>query len=184
MSKIARAMSRMEPVHANKPALDAVIPQLYRELRRIASSLLRGERSDHTLQPTALVHEVYLRLLTQHEVNWENRTQVVGLSVQMMRRILVNHAAAHNAIKRDPGIRLTLENAIETSGRQDPNILALHEALNALAKIDFEKSQIVELRFFGGLTMTEIAQVVGRSVATVEREWSFAKAWLFREMDS
>jgi RNA polymerase sigma-70 factor, ECF subfamily len=164
-------------------ARERMLPLVYDELRRLAASYLRRERPGHTLQPTALVHEAYVRLIDQRQVDWSNRAQFIGLAAVMMRRILVNHARDRVAGKRGGGaehVPLTL--AGERPGAPELNVLELHETLERLAMLDARKSQIVELKFFGGLTMDEIAQTVGVSVATVEREWKFARAWLHHEM--
>jgi RNA polymerase sigma factor (TIGR02999 family) len=164
--------------------LDGLMPEVYDELRRLALSFLRRERPNHTLQPTALANEVYLRLVSQRQINATDRAQFFGLAAQMMRRILINHAEAHNAAKRGPSVKLSLDKAEVDFSRhqQGVDILALNDALNSLAALDSEKGRIVELRFFGGLTMVEIAAMQGKSVATVEREWSLARAWLYREI--
>lgn len=169
--------------------LDKLMPVVYGELRRMALSFLRRERPNHTLQPTALAHEVYLRLAGQRRINAGDRIQFFGLAAQMMRRILINYAEAHHAAKRGPALKLSLDDpetdieaAAAFSCRQDVNILALNDALISLASLDPGKEHIVELRFFGGLTMAEIAGVIGKSLATVEREWSLARAWLYREI--
>lgn len=166
--------------------LDKLMPLVYDELRRMALSFLRRERPTHTLQPTALAHEVYLRLVDQRHINTENRAQFLGLAAQMMRRILINYAEAHKAAKRGPGLKLSLDEteseAALSCQQQDKNVLAVNDALTSLAAIDWQKSRIVELRFFGGLTMVEIALILGKSLATIEREWSLARAWLFREI--
>ena len=160
------------------------LPHVYGELRELAAGYLRRERSGHTLQPTALVHEAYLRLVGQREVDWDNRAQVLGMAAQMMRRILVNHAAARNAAKRGGGEpRLPLEAALEQEDRPI-SLVALDEALRGLEAMDPRQGQIVELRFFGGLSVDEVAEVLGISEATVKREWSVAKRWLRREMSA
>lgn len=166
-----------------KSSLDELIPVVYDELRRMALSFMRRERTNHTLQPTALANEVYVRLASQRQINTE-RTQFLGLAAQMMRRILINYAEAHHAAKRGPAMKLSLDDIEPGCFCRPPDldILALHDALTALATLDSEKGRIVELRFFGGLTMTEIATVLGKSVATIEREWSLARAWLYREI--
>ena len=154
---------------------------VYGELRRLAASYLSRERPGHTLQPTALVHEAYLRLIDQRQIDWSNRAQFVGLAAVMMRRILVNHARDRVAEKRGAGaehIPLTL--AGEPMGAPQINLLDLHEALNDLADTDARKARIVELKFFGGLTTEEIAHHLDVSTATVERDWKFARAWLYR----
>lgn len=171
-----------------RSTLDELMPLVYGELRRMALSFLRRERQDHTLQPTALVNEVYLRLADQRQINAGDRVRFFGLAAEMMRRILINHAEAHRAAKRGPGLKLSIDEAeiqscaVFAGHDQDVNILALNSALTSLAAIDCEKSRIVELRFFGGLTMAEIAVLLGKSLATVEREWSMARAWLYREI--
>jgi len=149
-------------------------------LRRLASSYLRRERSDHTLQPTALVHEAYLRLIDQRRVDWTNRAQFVGIAAVLMRRILANYARERAAEKRGGGVEHTpLTIAAEALGRPPVDVLAVHEALDSLALIDARKCRVVELKFFGGLTTAEIGETLQLSHATVEREWSFARAWLY-----
>lgn len=169
----------------NKASLDEMMPLVYDELRRIARYYLDRERSDHTLQPTALVHEAYLRLVDQHSVNWKNRAQFLGVAAQMMRRILVNHAEARNAAKREGyANRVTLTPGVdaEAIAKSEVDILALDGALNRLADLDVKQAKVVELRFFGGLTIEETAEVVGVSPATVKREWTIARMWLLREL--
>ena len=166
-------------------ALDRLLPQIYAELRKLASSYLRRERSDHTLQATALVHEAFLRLIDQHSVKWQNRAHFFGIAAQLMRRILVDHARAHGAVKRGAGeARLPLDEALVVAPSTDVDLLALDEALTRLALIDAQQSRVVELRFFGGLTMEETAEVLRISRATVGREWTLAKAWLYAELAS
>jgi RNA polymerase sigma-70 factor, ECF subfamily len=172
----------IKATEGDKVALDDALPLVYDELRKIAANYLRHERVDHTLQPTALVHEAYLRLIDQRKVDWKNRSQFFGLAAQMMRRILVNHAQEYKAQKRGSGEKLQLDVTVDVSFEEDLDMLALDQALNRLATVDEQKSKIVEMRFFGGLTIEETAQVIGRSHATVEREWTFAKAWLHREL--
>ncbi|HVF27103.1 MAG TPA: sigma-70 family RNA polymerase sigma factor [Pyrinomonadaceae bacterium] len=170
--------------HGNGAALDELAPLVYGELHRIAESFMRRERADHTLQPTALVHEAYLRLVDQREVNWQNRAQFFGVAAQMMRRILVNHARDRHAAKRGGGeLLLSLDETIDYFAGQDVNLVLLDEALNTLARIDEQQSRIVELRFFGGLNIEETAEVVRVSPATVKREWRIAKAWLYGEIN-
>jgi len=162
---------------------DGILPIVYAELRRLAASYLSRERQGHTLQPTALVHEAYVRLIDQRQIDWNNRAQFIGLAAVMMRRILVNHARDRIADKRGGGaehVPLTL--AGEGIGAPEVNLLDLHEALNDLTATDPRKGRIVELKFFGGLTTAEIAENLGLSVATVERDWKFARAWLYRAM--
>ena len=173
----------LEVRNGNKAALDELMPCVYDELRRVAAFFLRQERSDHTLQPTALVNEAYLRLVNQRNVDWQNRAQFFGLAAQMMRRILVNYAKARRAGKRGANAnKVPLEEATLVVADGKVNLLELNAALTSLAARDAEKSRIIELRFFGGLTMQEIAEVLGKSTATIEREWSLARAWLYREM--
>jgi RNA polymerase sigma factor (TIGR02999 family) len=169
----------MEEVPPDGP--DRLLPIVYGELRRLAASYLRRERPGHTLQPTALVHEAYVRLLDQRQIDWSNRAQFMGLAATMMRRILVNHARDRVADKRGAGaehVPLTL--AGEGLGTVEVNLLDLHDALTDLAETDPRKAQIVELKFFGGLTTEEIAETLRVSTATVERDWRFARAWLNR----
>jgi RNA polymerase sigma factor (TIGR02999 family) len=168
----------------NQSVLDELFPIVYDELRRLARNYLRQERSDHTLQPTALVHEAYLRLIDQRSVSWQNRAQFFGLAAQMMRRILVNHAVGRHAVKRGGHVRrIPLDEAIEELEARQVDVIALDAALTALHALDARQSQIVELRFFGGLTVNETAEVVGTSPATVKRDWTTAKLWLLRELD-
>jgi RNA polymerase sigma-70 factor (ECF subfamily) len=158
---------------------DQLLPLIYGELRRLAASYLRRERPGHTLQPTALVHEAYVRMLDQRQVDWANRAQFMGLAAVMMRRILVNHARDRVADKRGGGaehVSLTL--AGEGIGASEVNLLDLHDALDRLNEMDPRKARIVELKFFGGLTTDEIAETLRISSATVERDWKFARAWL------
>ncbi len=156
---------------------------VYAELRRLAHSYLRRERSGHTLQSTALVHEAYLRLIDQKNVTWQNRAHFFGIAAHMMRRILVDHARSRQASKRGTGITLlALDDAIAGSGPRDLNLVVLDQALESLARIDPQQSRIVELRFFAGLSIDDTAEVLKISPATVKREWAIAKAWLCREM--
>jgi RNA polymerase sigma-70 factor, ECF subfamily len=168
-------------VDADTP--EHLLPLIYDELRSLAADFLRRERSGHTLQPTALVHEAYLRMVDQRRIDWSNRAQFVGLAAVMMRRVLVNHARDRIAAKRGgEGERVPLTIVAEQMGAPEVDLLGLHDALDRLAAIDARKAQIVELRFFGGLTMEEIAAALGLSLATVERDWTFARAWLYRAM--
>ena len=164
-------------------ARERMLPLVYDELRRLAAAYLRRERPGHTLQPTALVHEAYVRLIDQRRADWSNRAQFIGLAAVMMRRVLVNHARDRRAEKRGGGaehVPLTL--AGDSAGGPEIDVLDLHETLDRLAATDDRKARIVELKFFGGLTMDEIAASLGVSVATVEREWKFARAWLYKEL--
>lgn len=152
---------------------------VYEELRRLAAGYLRGERPGHTLQPTALVHEAYLRLVNQRRVDWSNRAQLMGLAAVMMRRILVNHARDRIAEKRGGGAEhVSLTVAGDGIGAAEVNVLDLHDALTRLTEADPRKGRIVELKFFGGLSTEEIAETLGLATATVERDWKFARAWL------
>jgi RNA polymerase sigma factor (TIGR02999 family) len=163
-----------------KDALDQMLPVVYEELHRLASHYLSREAAGHTLQPTALVNEAYLRLVDQRQVDWRNRAQFLGVAASLMRRILVNHARDRAAQKRGGGAQQVSLSLLESpSGRPDVNLIALEDAMERLAQRDERKSRVVELKFFGGLTTEEIAEVLQISVATVEREWSFARAWLY-----
>src|SRR6185436_1014662 len=168
----------------DETALDQLIPLVYAELHRLAASYLSRERSYHTLQPTALVNEAYLRLIDHPSVAWQTRAQFFGLAAQMMRRILVNHARDRHADKRGGSdiLRVSLDDAISFFEERDVNLVALDEALTRLAEMDQRQSQIVELRFFGGLTIEEVAAQLHTSPATVKREWATAKLWLLREL--
>jgi RNA polymerase sigma factor (TIGR02999 family) len=160
-----------------------MMPLVYDELRRLARHYLSRERADHTLQATALVHEAFLRLVDQTQVTWQNRAHFFGIAAQMMRRILVNHAEAHKAEKRGGHARkLALADAVSFADEREVDLVALDDALKTLEKIDPQKCRIVELRFFGGLTIEETAEAMGVSDATVERNWRLAKAWLRREL--
>jgi RNA polymerase sigma factor (TIGR02999 family) len=167
----------------DRAALDQLIPLVYAELRHIAARQLRGERVGHTLQPTALVHEVYLRIVNQREVNWQNRAHFFGVAAQVMRRILVDHARRHTAAKRGEGVRcVSLDDALEVPASSEIPVLALDHALDRLQQIDSELARIVELRAFGGLTIEEAAHVLEVSPSTAKRDWRTAKAWLTREL--
>jgi RNA polymerase sigma factor (TIGR02999 family) len=171
-------------IHAgNREAEDRLIPLVYAELRRLAAHYLRGERHDHTLQPTALVHEAYLRLTRMQEIDWQSRSHFFATAATLMRRILVDHARAQRAEKRE-GFReaVSLDDALVVSPSRSVDLVALDEALEKLAKIDARRSRIVELRFFGGLSEEETAHVLGISARTVKRDWRVAKAWLYNEV--
>ncbi len=166
-------------------AVDELLPVVYDELRRIAKYYMSRERSSHTLQSTALVHETYLKLIDQHKVDWKNRSHFFGLAAEIMRRILVNHARDRKAEKRGGEFqKVSLSIAIDSFQKRDVDILALNETLLELAKFDARKAKVVELKFFGGLLNKEIAEFLQISDATVEREWSFSKAWLFSRMNN
>ena len=163
-------------------ALEALTPLVYDELRRLAGSYMRRERPGHTLQATALVHEAFVRLIDQR-VEWKSRAHFFGIAAQMMRRILVDHAKAQFAAKRGAGApRVELDERLAASPEKDVDLLALDAALERLATIDPQRSRIVELRFFGGLSNEEAALVLGVSPATVQRQWSGARAWLYHEL--
>ena len=164
-------------------ARDRLMPLVYEDLRRRAAAHLRRERQNHTLQPTALVHEAYLRLVDQNRAVWQNRAQFFGVASQMMRRILVDQARAHQMAKRSGRwARVSLDEGIAAAPPVDVDIIDLHDALTRLAVFDGRKSQIAELRFFGGLSLEEAGDVLGVSLATVERDWQVARAWLFKEL--
>jgi RNA polymerase sigma factor (TIGR02999 family) len=169
--------------NGEEKASDELMPLVYKELHRLAETYLRRERREHTLQPTALVNELFLKFSEQRSMNWQNRAQFFGVAAQFMRRILVDYARAHYAEKRG-GDRfcVSLRNIAAFGAEPDADLLALHDVLNGLAEIDPTQARIVELRFFGGLTIKETAEVMGTSHATVEREWKMAKAYLKREL--
>lgn len=168
-------------------SLDDQLPLVYEELRRLAASYLRRERSDHTLQPTSLVHEAYLRLLQQRETGWSNRAQLIGLAASMMRRILVNYAQGHAALKRGGGsLRMSIDEPESSEPSAKPpssvDLLALDQALDQLAQFHPECARIVEMKYFGGLNFEEVAEVLGITERTVQRHWRTARAWLFTRL--
>jgi RNA polymerase sigma factor (TIGR02999 family) len=167
----------------DKSVLHQLIPVVYGELRRLASSYMRHERPDHTLQTTALVHEAYLQLVGQERAHWENRAQFFGVAAQLMRRILVDHARAHNAAKRG-GLspKFSLDEAMVMAQERGGDLLAIEELLTRLATIDPQQARVVELRFFAGLSVEETAQALAISDRTVKRDWAMAKAWIQREL--
>ena len=169
----------------DEQALEKLMPLVHRELRRLAGNYLRRERPGHTLQPTALVNEAYLRLVDQRKAKWQNRAQFYGIAAQLMRRILVDHARQHKATKRGGSDqqRLSITSAHDVSTKPDLDLLALHEALEELATVDPQQSRIVELKFFGGLSIEETAEVMKLGHATVERDWKMARAWLRRKLE-
>lgn len=166
----------------DRRALDRVLPVVYAELRRIAHRQLRNERPGHTLQPTALVHEAYLRLVDQHSVGWQNRAHFFGVAAQVMRRILVDHARRQAAKKRGDGAQRVALDDVPATARDDVPVLALDRALERLARLDPGLARIVELRAFGGLTIDEAAHVLDVSASTAKRDWRTARAWLMREL--
>ena len=172
--------------NGDRTALDRLVPIVYRQLQDIARRELRGERQGHTLQPTALVHEVFLRLVGQREASWENRAQFFAVAAQLMRRILVDHARAHLAEKRGgaaPRVTLTDADGIGAAAA-DVELLGVDQALSRLAEFDPDQARVVELRYFAGLNVEETAHVLGWSPRTVKREWRTAKAWLFEQLKS
>jgi len=169
--------------NGNRTALEELIPAVYPELRRIAARHLRRERIGHTLQPTALVHEAYLKLIDQERARWQNRAQFFGVAAQLMRRILVDHAREHGAAKRGGGARpVTLIDALDAAPDRGIDVLALDEALQRLTALYPEQGRLVELRYFGGLTIEETGEVLGISPATVKRQWAVARAWLLANL--
>ena len=170
----------------DKAALDELLPLVYDELHRLANAYLRRERANHTLQPTALVNEAYMRLVEQQHVRWQNRAQFFGIAANLMRQILVDHARQRMAAKRGgpDQHRLSLTQAERVINRAEVDVLALNEALNKLTEFDAQQGRIVELKFFAGLTIEEIVEVLGISHATIEREWKLARAWLRRELSA
>ena len=169
----------------NRAVLDELFPLIYDELKRVAASKLKSERGDHTLQPTALVHEAYLRLISQESVDWTNRVRFFGLAAEMMRRILTNHAVARHAEKRGGGqLKIELDEAVIFTTGRGIDLIALDEALTELAEIDAKQAQIVELRFYTGLKVEEVAELLEISNSTVKREWRMAKAWLYDRLEN
>src|SRR5262252_7488730 len=167
----------------DRAAFDQLLPIVYQELRRMAGNYLRQENPGHTLQPTALVHEAWLRLIDQTRVDWRNRAQFFGVAAQMMRRILVDHAKAKHREKRGgDAVKLSLDDAINLSQERAADLLALDEALGELTRVDERKSRVVELRYFGGFGVEETAQILGVSPETVMRDWKMAKAWLYQSI--
>jgi RNA polymerase sigma factor (TIGR02999 family) len=179
--EVTRLLAEWEK--GNEQALDDLMPLVYRELRQLAASHLRKERHGHTLQPTALVHEVYLRLVDQTSPSWQDRSHFFGVAARLMRQILVDHARRKLAGKR-AGLKVSLEEAVSFGRERGRDLLALDAGLNALEKLDPRKSKAVELRYFGGLSMEEIAQALDVSPVTVRRDLRMAEAWLHKEMQS
>ncbi len=173
----------IEVSKGDRDAVDLLLPVIYDELRKLAANYLRRERIDHTLQPTALVHEAYIRLVDQTRVNWQNRAHFFGVAAQIMRRLLVDHARKHNAEKRGQDFqKLSLDENIDRAVERSSELIALDDALKALAILDEQKARMVELRYFGGLSIEETADVMGVAPTTVKRQWRFVKAWLYGEM--
>lgn len=165
-------------------ALERLLPLVHAELRRIAGANLSHERPNHTLQPTALVHEAYLRLVTQRNRDFEDRTHFFALAARLMRRVLVDHARRRQAVRRDSRITVTLGEAHRMWEPPQADLLALHQAMERLAEVDPRQSQIVELRYFGGLSVEETGDVLGLSPATIKREWRVARLWLVQELQT
>jgi len=177
VSGLLRAWSK-----GDRAALDRLTPIVYDELRRLARRYMRGERPGHSLQTTALVNEAYMRLIDYKSMQWQNRAHFFAVSSQLMRRILVDHARRHN-LKRGAGVQhVSLEQAAVLGADDDTDLVALDDAMNALARIDPRKVQVVEMRFFGGLSVDEIAEVLKVSTVTVKRDWRTARTWLYREL--
>jgi RNA polymerase sigma factor (TIGR02999 family) len=169
--------------NGDRQSLDELLPIVYQELRRLAQHYIRQERPDHTLQATALVHEAYLRLIDAGEVRWQNRAHFFGAAAQVMRHVLVDMARQRRAQKRGGGQKLSLDEALVVPGEADDlDLVALNEALDRLAEIDPQQSKIIELRYFGGLTVEETAEALRVSPRTVKRGWRVARAWLRREI--
>lgn len=176
-SSLLRAWSR-----GDQHALDRLIPAVYAELRRLARRYLRGERPGHSIQTTALVNEAYLRLVDYKRMRWQDRAHFFAVSAQLMRRILVEHARRHNQKRGGNVPHVSLDEAAIVGGSQDAELVALDRAMNALAQLDPRKAQVVEMRFFGGLSVEEAAEALNVSTVTVKRDWRVAKAWLYREL--
>ncbi len=171
--------------NGDRGALERLTPRVYDELRRLAGGYLRRERPDHTLQATALVNEAFLRMVDQSRVEWRSRAHFTALAAQMMRRILIDHARSHAGAKRGGGsVRVSLDQVPEVGAGASPEVLAVDEALTALAREHPGLVGVVELRYFGGLTSEEIAEVLGISVPTVTRRWRLARAWLYRYLSN
>lgn len=167
----------------DEQAMDQLLPLVYDELRRLANHYLARERPDHTLQPTALVHEAYLRLVETKHRDFRSRAYFFGVASKLMRRVLVDHARKHRAEKRGGGFtKISLDEAIDLPDRQELDLVALDDALDTLAAIDPRQSRMVELKFFGGLSVDEMAEVLGVSAATIKRDWTWARTWLYREI--
>jgi len=177
ISQLLRAWGR-----GDTQAREDLVPLVYQELRRRASAYLRRERPDHTLQPTSLVHEAYIRLMAQTRVSWLNRAQFFALAAQLMRRILVDYARERQSAKRPRGIRVTFDEGLRAVPPPDCELLMLDDALQDLARLDPRQAEIVELKYFGGLSEPEVAAVMSLSRATVTREWQSARAWLYRRI--
>lgn len=174
----------LQAAHDGDDAAEArLLPLVYEELRRRANSMMRRESAAHTLQPTALVHEAYMRMIRQENVDWQGRTHFYALSSQMMRRVLVDHARGRMRQKRGgDAVKVSIDSGLQLSVQRDPDVLALDAALTRLATLDPRQARIVEMRFFGGMTVQDVAQVLGTSKRSIEAEWTMIKAWLRREL--
>jgi RNA polymerase sigma factor (TIGR02999 family) len=173
--EVTQLLQRLQ--HGDAAAVDLLIPLVYAELHDLAANYLKSERPNHTLQPTALVHEAYLKLVGQREVQWQNRSHFLGIAAQAMRRILVDYARRHRAAKRGGGPLITLQEGMLVEEAATLDLIAVNDALARLAELDERQARIVELRFFGGLKVEEIADLMEISTVTVKREWRFARAW-------
>jgi RNA polymerase sigma factor (TIGR02999 family) len=178
VTRLLGELQRGSPDAANQLA-----PLVYDELHQLAVLAMRRETEGHTLQPTELVHEAFMRLVGQHGTDWQNRSHFYGIAAQAIRRILIDHARKRRAAKRDHGIRVTLEDSMRDAGARDLDLLALDDALEQLAALDARQAKVVELRYFGGLSIEETAEALGTSPATVKRDWTFARAFLLRALD-
>ena len=169
----------------DRQALEQLLPEVYDELRKLAQSYMRRESKEHTLQPTALVHEAYFKLIDQRGVKWQNRAHFYGVAAQMMRRILIDHARQRKAAKRGGSqARISFDEGLHWAAEEEgPDLLVLDQALQKLEKLDERQAQVVEMRYFGGLSIEETAEVLDTSPATVKRDWAMAKAWLYRELN-
>jgi len=180
-SRVTQLLEKFEP--EDHPAAEQLFADVYVELRSLAARYLRRERKDHTLQPTALVHEAYLKLVGETRVNWQGRAHFLAIAAQAMREILVDHARRHHAAKRGGNRhRIALDDNLVIESSREVDLLALEDALNKLAKLDPCQAKMIELRFFGGMTIAEVAKVMGMSKRSVEREWTMVRAWLRREL--
>lgn len=166
----------------DQDAPDRLLPLVYEDLRRLARAYFANEKTEHTLQPTALVHEAYIRLVNWENVSWQNRAHFFAVAAEVMRKILIDHSRRKNAQKRDGGQKILLDDVISFAKEEELDLLKLDEALQALEKLDQRQAKIVELRFFGGLSIEETAYILKISETTVKREWTFAKAWFQREL--
>lgn len=183
MSSQGATQLLIELSNGKRDVVDELLPIIYDELKRIAANYLRKERSDHTLQPTALVNEAYVKMIDITQVSWQNKAHFLGVAANQMRRILIDHARHHNAQKRGGEFHiLTLNEEIDKADEQSAELIALDDALNELAKMDPTKAKIVELRYFGGLSTDETAEVLGVAPITVKRHWKMAKAWLYGQL--